>query len=141
VITDANSSSVDQASAANDAEPIAPPEGKSAGEIHAANEAADRAARLAEQIADSSHRDSPTQFSLRDLFVLTTIVAVELAGLRWFGSRGLAAVIGFAAVVWLFIIAVYQLKSPFGRLLFWSLVIGYILALSTVLVAGLASSH
>jgi hypothetical protein len=66
--------------------------------------------------------------------MLTTIIGIELAGLRWFGSRGLAAIVGIAAVAWLFIIAVYQLKSPFAKLVCWALMVGYLLALATALV-------
>jgi hypothetical protein len=138
VVAESNSSPIDQASAANDAERIAPAEGKSAGEIHATNEAAGVAARLADEIEKRRRIESTSQFSLRDLLLLTTIVAVELAGLQWFGSRGLAAIIGLAAVTWLAIIAIYQLKSPVGRLVYWSLLIGYFLTLAIVLASSLA---
>ncbi len=138
MIANLNSPSLDNTSAANDAERIAPPEGKSADEIHAANEAVQIAARLTEEIEKQRPVEPASQFSLRDLFLLTTIVAVEFAGLRWFGSRGLAAIIGLAAVAWLAIIAIYQLRSPVGKLVYWSLLIGYFLALAMVLASSLA---
>jgi hypothetical protein len=133
VIAESKSSPIDHTSDADGDERIAPPNGKSAGEIHAADEAADRAARDAESSQRGGWAEDRPQFSLRDLFVLTTIVAIELAGLRWFGARGLAAIAGMAAVGWLIFVTVYH-ATPLFRLVWWSLLVAYLLALLTALV-------
>ena len=126
-----NPSSADEPPSDSATERIAPPEGKSAAEVHAALEAG------AERLLPSGRvripfvplpPDPPLQFSLRDLLTVVTIVSVEFGGLHWLKPKESAGLAGLAALVWLICLTLLKLDSPLARLIWWALLIVYLMA-------------
>jgi len=111
--------------------PLAPPETKSLAEIHAALEPP--GGKQPANDGGSPADDAPSQFSLRELLAIVTIVSLELAGLRWLywlKPKHAAGLVGFVAVGWLVVMTLIRLPPRLANIIWWSLVILYLLVLA-----------
>lgn len=109
---------------------LAPPEGKSLAEVNAAFEP--RRDKPAND-GGGPAGESPSQFSLRELLLMVTIISLELAGLRWLywlRPKQAAGLVGFVAVAWLVNMTLFRIPPRLANIILWSLVILYLLVLA-----------
>jgi hypothetical protein len=112
-------------------ERIAPPEGMSAAEIRAAIAASERPApHLADerQSAFESVREA-TQFSLGEMLAFVTIISLAMAGVRWLSAPLFTGIVGFAMFGWLIWLSLWNVEARGAKLIWWSLLVVYLLAL------------
>jgi hypothetical protein len=114
---------------------LAPPPEKSLAAIHAEMQRdvfprpdSHRPTPLSESIPPP-----PSQYSLRDLIILVTMVSVGLAGVKWFTPSTYAGVMGIVSVCWL--IMAFKLDSPWTQLVWWGLFVTYLLAVLVAMIS------
>ncbi len=115
---------------------LAPPETKSLAEINA-ELAPPGQAKL--EPGDVPVGERSSQFSLRELLAIVTIVSLELAALRWLywlEPKQAAGLVGCVTVAWLIIMTLFRLPPRLANVVWWSLVILYLLVLAVTFAAG-----
>jgi hypothetical protein len=141
VTTDFRITSVDGPDDDAMAQRIAPPEGKSAAEIRAEIAASELpAVELAEKWrAAFESTTEPTRFSLGEMLAVVTIVSLAMAGVRWLPPPLFAGIVGFAMFGWLIWLSLWSIEARVAKLIWWSLLVAYLLALVISFVTVLKS--
>src|SRR5262249_51562669 len=115
--------------------------GMSAAEIRAAIAASELpAADVADdrQSAFESLREA-TQFSLGEMLAFVTIISLAMAGVRWLSAPLFAGIVGFAMFGWLVWLSLWNIEARVAKLIWWSLLVVYLLALVISFVTVLKS--
>lgn len=72
--------------------------------------------------------ERPVQWSISDLLVVTTGVAISLAGGTWMPPQVFAAVLGLVTLIFLLIVHLHPPESRLAKVIWGTLVFAYILA-------------
>jgi Flp pilus assembly protein TadB len=131
VTTDFRITPVDKLDDDGSSQRIAPAEGKSAAEIRAEIAASELpAADLADKwrVAYESAQDPP-RFSLGEMLAVVTIVSLAMAGVHWLPPPVFAGIVGFAMFGWLIWLSLWNIEARAAKLIWWSLLVVYLLAL------------
>jgi hypothetical protein len=74
------------------------------------------------------------RFGITDLLVVTSGVAIGLAGGTWMPADFFAAILGLATLLGLLVVHLFPPQTRLGRLLWAALVTGYITAVFVALI-------
>jgi hypothetical protein len=76
----------------------------------------------------------PTQWSISDLLIVTTGLAVSFAGGTWMPPEVFAAVLGLVTMIGLLVVHLHPPESRLAKLVWGTLVLSYIIAVVTAVV-------